>query len=120
MTVGAGYVVRYPDAAVEGLFSAFLRGLAADRRQALIDEILSLEADPRPSDRKELEYFETDPERVQLFLRELPGVPFKSRTPDIVSDYLYARHRIVAKGVAVIFAIDDAKRIVWLMGIRTA
>ena len=57
---------------------------------------------------------------MQLFLRELPGVPFKSRAPDIVSDYLYARHRIVAQGVAVIYAIDDARRIVWLMAIRGA
>ena len=118
--MGAGYSVRYPDASVESHFSGFFRGLVADRRQALIDAILSLEGEPRPSDRKGTGYIETDSERFQLFLRQLPGLPFKSRTSDIVSDYLYARHRIVAKDVTVVYAIDDAKRIVWLMGIRAA
>ena len=118
--MGAGYAVRYPDAAAEALFSGFLAALPADRRQAVIDAILSLEDDRRPTARKGLGYLETDPERMQLFLREMPGVPFKKRTTDIVSDCLYARHRIVTEDVVVVYAIDDAKKIVWLMGIRAA
>lgn len=116
-----GFVLLYPDdAATESLFSGFLSGLKPDRSKAVVDAILSLELDPQPRGNKELNYREMDPAALKVFLRMLPGIPFEKGQPSVYSDYLYARHRIVVQGVTVVYAIDDAKKYVWLMGIREA
>lgn len=112
------FAVLFPDAACESLFSGFLSGLKPDRRRAVVDAILSLETDPRPSGETELNYRELDPAALKVFLRMLPGVPFSKVQAAVYSDYLYARHRVTVQGVTVVYAIDDAKKYVWLMGIR--
>lgn len=112
------FAVLFPDAACESLFSGFLSGLKSDRRRAVVDAILSLETDSRPSGNAELNYRELDPAALKVFLRMLPGVPFSKAQAAVYSDYLYARHRVTVQDVTVVYAIDDAKKYVWLMGIR--
>ncbi|MBI5881945.1 MAG: hypothetical protein HZB91_02440 [Elusimicrobia bacterium] len=115
-----GFVLLYPDAATEALFVEFLSGLGPSRRKTVMNAILRLEDSPRPRDNAALNYCEVQPEALKVFLRLLPGIPVEKGQPSAYLDYLRARHRVTVEDVTVIYAIDDAKRYVWLMAVREA
>lgn len=115
-----GFVLIYPDAVTESLFVEFLSALRSGRRNVVMDAIIGLEQNPRPSGNAAINYCEIHPETLKVFLRLLPGIPFEKGQPRAYLDYLRARHRVTAGYVTVIYAIDDARRYVWLMAIREA
>lgn len=53
-----------------------------------------------------------------VFLRLLPGIPFSRESSGVLHGHLYAEHRITVQGLSVVYAIDDGKKIAWLMGLR--
>lgn len=113
-----GFQLLYPDVPTESLFSEFLSQLPSQQQVAVREAILSLDKKPRPHEEKHLHYLEVDPEALKLFFRTLPGIAFEKGEPSIYLDYLYARHRITVRGITIVYAIDDIKKYVWLMGIR--
>ena len=113
------YLLLYPEdgGAAERLFERTLSSLPPVRRERVLDAILRLEQDPRPSG-PALRYWRTPgAEKVLSILRLLPGKPFR-RLSEAYHDLLQARDHLSVAGVTVLYSIDEGRKVVWLMGIR--
>ena len=114
------YGARYPHEATEAFFDRFLSRLEPARRHRVVEAILGLQKDPKPADDPDLKYVDTEDGPTEMLLRLLPGIPFVVGGREVFHDALRARHHITIDRVTVVYAINDAERIVWLMYIRKA
>ena len=114
------YDARYPHKATEAYFNEFLSRLEPSKRYRVVEAILSLQKDPRPTDNLNLKYVDTEDGPTEMLLHLLPGIPFVVGGREVFCDDIRARHHITIERVTGVYALNDSERIIWLMYIRKA